>query len=496
MFFRVNSLTSCFFSGNAAIILIGVLFAGTESFFNVMDMNKKIGLILFLFLLFPQLSDGQDRDQDAFRWGNVTYLNISVRQKVEFQGNEIELLEIKNHFNKILINKDTFWLKVCYRSPALESGRIKVFAADNRNVMALTNDRALHGLLKKDLLLALAPKDQPLLDPLRFLFPITFAGGYIWRNNEDSYPFSFQEGGTPRVVPEKQYPGIGLDVINGRGSVRFSVIAMETGKVVWVDTRSESSAQPRASLCVSSNSSPGVYYIYRGLFSREIFVRAGQTVEKGEELAFLWGDGLWEHLQLGIVYSDSVPSPVRWSRNMINFFPQLMELYYGKQPSGGQMFSKGQIFFGAPTGAKGNIKNVSAYEHYQGTGWKLGMWNTADKVEWVSNKTTGNARLSKTLFEGTPAKCTNPDNHYDFEIDVRAGIYRVRAAIGDCFVQTWQKVEFEGVTGGTYQINPGLFTWTPERTVRVKDGKLTVRIYLGDQNQKAGLSSIVFQQVY
>ncbi|HNX79813.1 MAG TPA: hypothetical protein PKJ24_08015 [Prolixibacteraceae bacterium] len=458
-------------------------------------MNRSTILVLLLFLFVREIASGQDNTPDSFRWGNVTYLQLAVGQNIDFEGNEIELLEIKNHYNHIRINRDTFWVKFCYRCPAMETGKLKFFVAGSRNVKALTTDSGLHQLLKKDILLAVAPGGQPMLDPLRYLFPITFAGGYIWRNDEDSYPFSFQGGGSPRVVEDLQYPGIGLDVPNGRGSVRFSVIAMETGTVEWIDTKNENSSQPRASLCISSSSNPGIYYIYRGLYSREIFVKAGQTVEKGEELAFLWGDGLWEHLQLGIVYSDKTPVPAQWSVNMINFFPQLMELYYGKQPSGGQMFTKGQISFGAPTGSKGNVKNVSAYEFYQGTGWKLGMWNAADKVEWVANKTTGNARLSKTLFEGTPARCTNPENHYDFEIDVRSGIYRVRASIGDCYVQTWQKVEFENVTGGTYQINPGLFTWTPERIVRVKDGKLTVRIYLGESNQKAGIASIVFQQI-
>jgi hypothetical protein len=433
---------------------------------------------------------------DTIRWGSVTYINLSVGEKTIFHGKEIELLELRNNYNKIRIARDTLWLKVCYRSTATSSGDLNFFVADNKNVKAISSDKALHGLLKKDVLIAVAPDNEPLIDQYQYIFPVSFAGGYIWRNDEDSYPFSWQGGGIPKTSPEMQYPGAGLDIINGRGSAKFSVLAIESSRIAWVDTKSGTSGQPTATLCLASSSNPRIFYIYRRLYSKYIFVKQNQQVERGDEIAYIWGDGLWEHLQLGIVYCDSVPALKNWSNNMINFFPQLMDLYYGRQPSGGQFFSRGQISFGFPTGVKGNIKNASAYETYQGTGWKLGKWNTADKVEWVSNKQTGNVRLSKTLFEGQPAQCTNPDNWYDYEIDVKNGIYRIRASLGDCFMMTWQKVEFEGVTAGTYQINPGLFTWTPERTVRVKDGRLTVRIYLGDQNQKAGISSIVFQQVY
>jgi hypothetical protein len=458
---------------------------------------KIIILYVLLFTFSGAFSAwAQYSNSDTIRWGRVTYINLSLGVKVAYQGNEIELLELKNNYNKIRIGNDTIWLKVCYRSTVSSAGNFNIFVADNKYVKAISSDKAMHGLLKKDVLLAVAPGNNALTDQYQYIFPVSFAGGYIWRNDEDSYPFSWQGGGIPKTVPEMQYPGLGIDLINGRGSSKFGILAIESGRIAWIDTKSGSSGQPTATLCLASNSNPGVYYVYRRLYSKYIFVKQNQQVERGDELAYVWGDGLWEHLQLGIVYSDSVPAIKHWSNNMINFFPQLMDMYYGRQPAGGQFFTRGQIYFGAPTGAKGNIKNASAYESYQGTGWKLGMWNTADKVEWVSNKVTGNVRLSKTLFEGQTAQCTNPDNWYDYEIDVKNGIYRIRASIGDCFLLTWQKVEFEGVTGGTYQVNPGLFTWTPERTVRVKDGRLTVRIYLGDKNQKAGISGIVFQQVY
>jgi len=167
-------------------------------------MNRSTILVLLLILSVREIASGQDKAPDSFRWGNVTYLQLSVGQNTEFEGNEIELLEIKNHYNHIRINRDTFWVKFCYRCPAMETGKLKFFVAGSRNVKALTTDSGLHHLLKKDILLAVAPGGQPLLDPLHYLFPITFAGGYIWRNDEDSYPFSFQGGGSPRVVEDLQ----------------------------------------------------------------------------------------------------------------------------------------------------------------------------------------------------------------------------------------------------------------------------------------------------
>jgi hypothetical protein len=158
------------------------------------------------------------------------------------------------------------------------------------------------------------------------------------------------------------------------------------------------------------------------------------------------------------------------------------------------LFTKGQIQFGRPTGILGNVKNVSAFEPYQGTGWIVGNWNTADKVDWISNKLTGNARLSKTLFAGQSAQCTNPGKWFDFEISVKNGIYRIRSLVGDCLKSSWQKIEYEGVVAGTYSLDNGVTTWTPEKIVRVRDGKLTVRIYTGENDQIAGIGEIVFQK--
>ncbi len=134
------------------------------------------------------------------------------------------------------------------------------------------------------------------------------------------------------------------------------------------------------------------------------------------------------------------------------------------------------------------------YESYAGKGWKPGEWNISGKVEAVQKGEEGNARLKKVLFEGTKAERKNPENFYEYEINVRNGLYRIRAKVGDLFVPTWQKVNFEDLPAGEISLDAGEFEWTTERVVKVEDGRLTVRIYVDEKNQKAaGLGQIVFQ---
>ena len=103
--------------------------------------------------------------------------------------------------------------------------------------------------------------------------------------------------------------------------------------------------------------------------------------------------------------------------------------------------------------------------------------------------------MRKTLFKGYAGQRRNPNNWYDYEIIVPPGVYRIRARIGDVNLPTWQKVEFENIEAGEFENKAGEFKWTSERVVKVKDGRLTVRIYVDANNEKpAGLSEIVFQK--
>ncbi len=443
------------------------------------------GLLLFMTV------NGHARAQERFIWGNTTYANLHIGDTLAFEGSVVELISVRNHWNQLRIDEDTLWLKVSYRSPAFQKGNLKLFIASNRNVKALAENGLQHGLLTGDALVALCKATEPLLDPYRFSFPVSFSGGYIWKNNEDSYMFSYK--GAVSGAGSRVFAGIALDMPGARGSARFPVLAMESGRVAWVETLLPGSYQPKASLCIESNSSPGIYYVYSNLFDKYVFVNRNQKIETGDPLGYIWGEGNWENLHLAVVRSDGPPDPATAHDNLVNFFPQLLELYYGGQPVAKLYFTKGQLYFGRAAGAQGNEKNLSAFEDHLGTGWNLGKWNTADKVEGVFSRQGSNARLSKTLFEGEPAQCSNPDGWYDFDISVRTGIYRIRARVGDCLAPSWQQVEFEGVASGTYILKAGESVWTPERIVRVDDGKLTIRIRTGKAHEIAGIAELVFQ---
>jgi len=431
--------------------------------------------------------------QPDFVFGNVSYFNLNIGEKCMYNEVEVEIIDSENHFNQIRIDGDTLWLKVSRRSPAVTVSGVQVFIADNKAVQSISGNSKVHGLLRKDVLLALAPANLPLIDELQFSFPVSFTQGFLWRTLEDTYMFSYQQGKTDEKGSERSYAGVGIDMRDTRSMDKHLVVAMENGRVVWFETRIPGTTEPQAIVCIQSESSPDIYYIYEHLHNRGLMLKRNQRILKGEGIGYAWGNGNWNHFRIGIVRSDTVPSYETRHHNAVNFYPQLLNLYFGRQPVFSNSFTKGQIYLGRPDQMYGNAKNISGFEEYHGTGWNLGKWNTADKVEYVSGRRTGNARLRKTLFAGQPGQCTNPKDYYEFEINVRSGAYRIRALVGDQTMPSWQKIEFEGVNAGTFRRDAGDLVWTSERIVKVNDGKLTIRIYT-DGDQVAGISEIVFQQ--
>lgn len=450
-------------------------------------------LIFSVYCLVPAGLRAQESRVPDFSLGNVSYYNLNVGDRLRVFDTNLEVLGIDHNYTKLRVEHDTAWVKVARRSPAIQLQGIQVFVADNRYAATMSVDKRIHGLLKGDVLLGIAPAMTPLADPVIFGFPVSFTQGFLWRNLEDSYMFSYQAPQANQPGGETTWAGVGIDMRDSRGMERHMVLAMETGLISWVELKPQGSAEPRAVLCIQSESTPGIYYIYENLHSVGLNVKRGQRIMKGEGLGFAWGEGNWNHFRLGVVYSDTMPSILTRHHNTVNFYPQLLDLYFGRQPVFAHSFTKGQIYFGRANHLNGNEKNVSGFEEYHGTGWLLGRWNSVDKVEWVSGKRAGNARLRKTLFAGQPARCTNPSDFYEFEINVRNGAYRIRALVGDHLLPSWQKIEFEGVVAGTFRREAGDLVWTSERIVKVNDGKLTVRIYTND-DQVAGISEIVFQQ--
>lgn len=449
----------------------------------------------FFLLLGIMQARGNARviENPDFTLGNVSFFSMDLGETFQFHNTEMEFLRLDHHFARLRIAEDTFWIKVARRSPAFNYGPIQVFVADNKHVKTISGNSPVHGLLKKEVLVAVSKGDQPLMDPVQFGFPVSFTQGFMWRTLEDTYMFSYQPGTRAGKDKERSYGGVGIDLRESRAMEKHMILAMESGRVMWTESALQGTGDPQVAVCIQSESSPQIFYIYEHLHNKSLMVKKGQRILKGEGIGYGWGEGAWNYLRVGAVYSDTIPGFNHRHCNSVNIFPLLLDLYFGRQPVFSHAFTKGQIYLGRSEHLNGNSKNVSAFEEYHGTGWILGRWNTADKVEWVSSRRSGNARLRKVLFRGEPAQCVNPNDWYDFEINVRNGTYRIRALVGDHQLPSWQKIEFEGVAVGTFKRDAGVLDWTNERIVKVHDGKLTVRIYVDDEHV-AGISEIVFQQ--
>lgn len=427
-----------------------------------------------------------------FVWGNSSYFNLNKGDSIRFKGVVVSLLGVHGNWNKVKIGTDTLQLKVAQRSLPTVVQEINAFVADNYAVAELTRDTAVHGLLTKDALLCLSPRSKKLLDRQNFVFPVTFNHGFVWSGEEDSYLFSLT-----REKPADQYrpfPGMGLNLHEARGEAIHWIAALEACTVEWIETRDRD-----ASACVllSSVKHPGIYYVYDRLYKKNLEVRKGQNLQKGELIGTAWGDDKWGYFQLAVVYGSQPPAYENRYANVVNCFPQMYELYYRHALALSRTFSKGKIEFGRLPERCGNVQNASAFEQYLGKGWLFDHWNTADKLEWVARGESGNVRLQKKVFDGTLAACSNPQPFFEYAIAVKNGTYRIRAKVGDVEKTSWQNVCFEKVDAGTLMLAAGEQKWTSEKIVRVSDYRLHVRIYLNPAGDTvAGLSEIVFQQVY
>lgn len=454
---------------------------------------------IFLFLIPGVFAvRAQNPTTPDFTWGNASYFNINTGESIFFNETEIKLLQLDNHFNKIKIGADTLWLKVSRRTLPVTVKGLRIFVADNKNVKALTSDFQNHGLLTKDALICISNVNQPLLDANQYIFPVSFNDGFLWNTEEDSHMFSYL--GLSEWISEGYYrshEGIDFDLHDARGIQKHWIVAVENSTVVWVEDKNLDRAGKEACVLLESTSQPGIYYVYKHLYNKNVTVKNGQKLVRGEPIGTIWGDELWGHLNFAVVKSDTVPTYENRYFNLVNGFPQIYELYFQQTYNYSKNFTKGKISFGKLRSLNGNQKNAVAFEDYSGKGWSLGTWNTADKVESVEKGEEGNVRLKKRLFEGSKAACINPDQWYDYEINVPDGVYRIRAKVGDLLLPSWQKIDFEGVNAGTWTLSEGEQKWTSERIVKVSDRKLTVRIYVDETNQKpAGISEIVFQQAY
>jgi hypothetical protein len=285
---------------------------------------------------------------------------------------------------------------------------------------------------------------------------------------------------------------MGINLDDARGRKKHWLVAVENSRVAWVHTEGN-----EAIVLLESEQEPGIYYVYSRLYEKNIAVKKGQKLLRGDAIGTAWGDRNWGHAVVSVVKSNEEPAPGNWYHNAVNGFPQWFDLYFQQGQNMTRFFTRGRITFGMPAWINGNMKNTGAYESYAGRGWVLGRWNLADKVEWIMKGNDGHVRLKKVIFEGTPAQSRNPDDYFEYRVNVRNGTYRIRAKVGDFHLPSWQKIEFNRIATNVKSLEAGDFEWTPERVVKVEDGTLNIRIYVDPENEKvAGLSEIVFQRAF
>lgn len=457
----------------------------------------KQSFIIVTLIFYSIFSNAQKIVEPAFKWGNGSYYDLNIGDTIKFGGLNIVMIGMNNHYNKFTVGADTVELKVSRRSLPVSSNSVRFFVADNRNVRKLAANKNVHGLMKKDALICLSETKNHLLPLNKFRFPVSYNDGFKWNMNEDNHMFSYLNKGYNANGEEAiSNEGIGIALNDARGIEKHWLVAIEDSKVIWIEDE-ETGSSYEACVMLQSSSNPFIFYVYDHLYKNNIEVRKGQQLRVGELIGTCWGDKNWAYTQIAVIKSDTIPDYTNRFSNCVNFFPQLYELYFKSTFGFSKSFTRGKINFGWPSSFNGNQKNLLAFEEYTGKGWDLGAWNTADKVMHCTEGAFGNARLKKVLFENTNAECRNPNNYYDFEINVRNGVYRVRAQVGNVQSASWQKVEFEGVVTSHYSLGPGEMKWTSEKVVRVNDRRLTVRIYIDPENKKeAGVSEIVFQQAY
>jgi len=254
-------------------------------------------------------------------WGNAVYVNLNIGDTLPYLGKSVTLLGVTNNIVTVSVDGKTCTLAVAQLTlPAVING-VRVFVADTRPVAALTTDEEyplVHAALTGDALLCLSDLARPLLDPDRFTFPISRDDGFCWSMAENSHMFAY-------LRPQRSHEGIDIDLTPARGKEIHALVAIEDGTVRWV----EHGQPPEACLLLESESQPGLYYIYQHLNRDKVFVQPGQSVKRGDRLAYTCGDWRWGHLHFSVVGAGGQPEYADRYRYLLNCFPQLAELWHG-----------------------------------------------------------------------------------------------------------------------------------------------------------------------
>lgn len=450
-------------------------------------------ILLLLCTVSVALADANETQPDL-RWGNSSFYNLDQGEIIVFNEIEVELIQVNRNFNLVRVGKDTLDLKTSGRTLPKVSNGIRIFVAGNTFMKSLVQNPDIHGLVSKDALLCLSLFNQPLLDSRNFIFPVSFNDGFIWSMEEDSYLFSYHMDSLGSVEVSA---GLAFNLHDARGEQKHWILALEDSRVVWVSKKNESDFPKTRAILLRSAGNPNIYYLYERLYEKNVGVKPGQRLRRGEALGTVWGDEIWGSLFFSVIYSETEPDYENRHKNIINFFPHIYRLYFGSVPGIRRTYTKGIVHFGLPKQLAGNRRNLLPIEDYSGKGWGEMDWNYLGRIPAITKGEEGNARLGSVLFDRVFPELKGPNSYFDYEINVQNGVYRVRAKLGDLELKTWQRIEFEDVDAGMYSLLPGEKKWTSEKVVQVIDGKLTIRIFVDEKNiEKAGISEIVFQRAY
>jgi len=419
------------------------------------------------------------------RWGSAIYVDLAVGDSITFLGRQVKL--ISTHASHCTVRVDDRSL------PEVVNG-VRIFVAMNRSVAQITPNSATgeYGLMRGDALLCLSDPTRPLLEPERYTFPISGRDGYRWSMEEGSHMFAYL-GWAAFKSNYRSHEGVDLNMHEARGKRIHPLVAMEAGTVVLAAGTDVTNAKNEGCIIIRSKSQQDIYYVYKHVHDKSIEVKNGQRVIKGQTVGYIWGDWKWGHLHFAVVRREEHPGyPDRYD-NLLNCFPHLYELWHGDLRPRERWRTEGEFRFDKPYWIDGYSSGAYAHDTIIGYGWRLGSWCAAGRIEGDNEP---NGRLRKVLHQGTPAEAVNPCDYYDFEVDVEPGRYSVQLNVGDKEHATWQRIGVEDVNIGTYSLRQNEFQWTPATVIPVRDGHLTIRLHIKDDNSRyAAVKRIQFQRI-
>ncbi len=427
-------------------------------------------------------------------FGNSSFFDMRVGESVTYRHATIVLNSVDRQFADVQVDGRQVRLKVSKLTLPVELNGIRLSVADNQYVKHLSDDASVHGLLSKDALLCVSDASRPLLDPDRYVFPISRRDGYTWPMGEDSHMFAYLGPHWNNPARFRSHEGIDFDMHDGRGIEKHPVVAIEDGVVAWSLASGLSPDNNEACVLIKSAANRDTYYVYKHLYAKRIAVTRGMVVQRGTPLGYIWSDGIWGHLHFAVVHSNTVPDYPNRYVNTVNVFPHLHELWCGPSRRPAPVFTHGEFAFGRLKGASRNVRYAHAYTPVLGCGWRIDHWCGADVLEAVPFENEGFILLKKVVHQHSRAACTNPDAYYEFAVDVEPGVYTIAVLVGNYYDRSHQRVVAEHVELGTFSLGKGVVAWTERREVSVTGTTLTLRIYY-DETVGAGICKLSFAKV-